>query len=105
MDVNPEKLKAFMGKMLGDMGAAANAALIRIGDRLGLYKELAANGPMTPADLAEASGTTERYVREWLSAQAAAGYVDYDATTGKYATRTENGLCRRGQPGFYRCHR
>jgi len=89
MDVNPEKLNAFMGKMLGDMGAAANAALIRIGDRLGLYKELAANGPMTPADLAEASGTTERYVREWLSAQAAAGYVDYDATTGKFHMQPE----------------
>jgi hypothetical protein len=76
MDVNPEKLNAFMGKMLGDMGAAANAALVKVGDRLGLYKALAANGPMTPADLAKATGTTERYIREWLSAQAAAGYVD-----------------------------
>jgi hypothetical protein len=53
MDVNPDKLNAFMGKMLGDMGAAANAALIKVGDRLGLYKALAANGPMTPADLCE----------------------------------------------------
>ncbi len=89
MDVNPEKLNAFMGKMLGDMGAAANAALIKVGDRLGLYKALAADGPMTPADLAKASGTTERYIREWLSAQAAAGYVDYDATTGKFHMQPE----------------
>ena len=89
MDVNPDKLNAFMGKMLGDMGAAANAALIKVGDRLGLYKELAANGPMTPADLAKATGTTERYIREWLSAQAAAGYVDYDAATGKFHMEPE----------------
>jgi SAM-dependent methyltransferase len=89
MDVNPDKLNAFMGKMLGDMGAAANAALIKVGDRLGLYKALAAKGPMTPADLAKASGTTERYVREWLSAQAAAGYVDYNAATGKFHMQPE----------------
>jgi SAM-dependent methyltransferase len=84
MDVNPDKLNAFMGKMLGDMGAAANAALIKVGDRLGLYKALAAKGPMTPAELANATGTTERCIREWLSAQAAAGYVDYDAASGKF---------------------
>jgi hypothetical protein len=84
MDVNPDKLNAFMGKMVGDMGAAANAALIKVGDRLGLYKMLAAKGPMTPAELAKASGTTERCIREWLSAQAAAGYIDYDAATGNF---------------------
>jgi 2-polyprenyl-3-methyl-5-hydroxy-6-metoxy-1,4-benzoquinol methylase len=78
-----------MGKMVGDMGAAANAALIKVGDRLGLYKALAAEGPMTPAELAKASGTTERYVREWLSAQAAAGYIDYDATSHKFHMQPE----------------
>ena len=89
MDVNPDKLNAFMGKMVGDMGAAANAALIKVGDRLGLYKALAAKGPMTPADLAKATGTTERYIREWLSAQAAAGYVDYNSATGKFHMQPE----------------
>ena len=89
MDVNPDKLNAFMGKMLGDIGAAANASLIQVGDRLGLYKALAAKGPMTPAELAQATGTTERYVREWLSAQAASGYVDYDAATGKFSMQPE----------------
>ena len=84
MYVNPDKLSAFIGKMLGDIGAAANAALIMVGDRLGLYKTLAAKGPITPADLAKATGTTERCIREWLSAQAAAGYVDYDAASGKF---------------------
>ncbi len=89
MDVDPDRLNAFMGKMLGDMGAAANAALIKVGDRLGLYKALAAKGPMTPAELAKASGTAERCIREWLSAQAAAGYVDYDAASGKFHMQPE----------------
>ena len=89
MDVNPDKLNSFMGKMVGDMGAAANAALIKVGDRLGLYKALAAKGPMTPAELAKATGTTERCVREWLSAQAAAGYVDYEAASGKFFMQPE----------------
>ncbi len=84
MDIDPDRLNAFMGKMLGDMGAAANAALIKVGDRLGLYKMLAAQGPMTPAELARASGTAERCIREWLSAQAAAGYIEYDAASGKF---------------------
>lgn len=89
MAINPDKLNAFMGKMLGDLGAAANAPLIRVGDRLGLYKALAAKGPMTPATLAESTGTTERYVREWLSAQAASGYIDYDSASGKFSMSDE----------------
>lgn len=89
MDVNMDRLNAFMGKMLGDLGAAANASLIKLGDRLGLYKALADGGPMTPAELAKASGTTERCVREWLSAQAASGYVDYDAKSGKFSMQPE----------------
>lgn len=89
MDVNMDRLNAFMGKMLGDLGAAANASLIKLGDRLGLYKALADGGPMTPAELAKTSGTTERCVREWLSAQAASGYVDYDAASGKFSMQPE----------------
>ncbi|MEO6381728.1 MAG: SAM-dependent methyltransferase, partial [Nitrobacter sp.] len=81
-----------MGKMVGDIGAAANAALIRTGDRLGLYKALASKGPMTPAELAQATGTTERYIREWLSAQAASGYVEYDATTKKFSMQPEQAM-------------
>src|SRR4051812_45165348 len=76
MEVDKDRLGAFMGKMLGDFGAAANAALIKVGDRLGLYKLLAAQGPLTPQQLAQASNTSERCVREWLSAQAASGYVE-----------------------------
>ena len=89
MNVNPDRLKSFMGKMLGDFGAAANAALIKVGDRLGLYKVLAAQGPMTPQQLAAASGTAERSVREWLSAQAASGYVQYEPASGKFSMLPE----------------
>jgi SAM-dependent methyltransferase len=89
MEVNPDKLNAFMGKMVGDVGAAMNASLMLLGDKLGLYKTLAARGPMNSQQLAEATGTTERYVREWLAAQAASGYVDYDARAGKFSMNPE----------------
>lgn len=76
--------EAFMGKMVGDMGAAIGAGLVIVGDKLGLYKALADGGPATSAELADRTATHERYIREWCAAQAAAGYVDYDASTGRY---------------------
>src|SRR5260370_42333201 len=85
MPPDQAKLDAMMGKMLHDMGAAATGALVVIGDKLGLYKALAEAGPLTPVELATRTGTAERYVREWLQAQAAAGYVQYQADTGTYA--------------------
>jgi SAM-dependent methyltransferase len=78
-------LDEFLGKLLGDLGGAMSAALVGVGDRLGLYKALAAAGGCTPAELAERTGTDPRYVREWLCAQAAAGYVDYDPATERFA--------------------
>src|SRR5215469_13275947 len=84
MAINPDRLHEFLGKALVDFGATFHAALVRIGDKLGLYKGLAAGGPQTPAELAKRTGTTERYVREWLSCQAAGGYVSYDAAAGKF---------------------
>ena len=72
-------LDEFLGKLVGDLGATLTSALVGVGDRLGLYKALAGSGGLTPAALAKRTGTDERYVREWLCAQAAAGYVDYDA--------------------------
>jgi SAM-dependent methyltransferase len=92
MDVNPDRLNAFMGKMLVDVGSAMNASLMLLGDKLGLYKALAAKGPMTSADLAKATGTAERYVREWLSAQAASGYIEYDAKTNKFSMLPEQAM-------------
>ena len=72
------KLQALVGKAVGDLGATLSAAMISIGDRLGLFKELASGGAATPAELAARTGTVERYVREWLAAVAAGGYVEYD---------------------------
>jgi len=78
-------LDEFLGKLVGDIGATVTAALVGIGDRLGLYKALAGSGGLTPAALAQRTGTDERYLREWLCAQAAAGYVDYDAGSGMFS--------------------
>ena len=89
MDVNEDRLNSFMGKMIGDVGAAMSASLVLLGDKLGLYKALAEGGPMDPATLAQATGTSERYIREWLSAQAASGYVEYDSATGKFSMLPE----------------
>lgn len=89
MAVNEAKLQEFMGKALGDMGAAISAVLVYIGDKLGLYKAMAQSGPVTPAELAKKTGTAERYVREWLGNQAAGGYVSYDPATGKYTLPPE----------------
>jgi len=84
MAINPDKLNEFLGRALSDFGATFNAALIGIGDKLGLYKALASGGPQTSGELAKRTGTNERYVREWLSAQAAGGYVSYDPSGAKF---------------------
>jgi 2-polyprenyl-3-methyl-5-hydroxy-6-metoxy-1,4-benzoquinol methylase len=78
------KLNAFMQQAVADMGAAMHATLIVIGDKLGLYKAMAGAGGLTSAELAARTGTAERYVREWLNANAASGYVTYDPATGQY---------------------
>ena len=78
------KLNAFMGKVVADMGAAMHAALVVVGDHLGLYSAMAGAGPLSSADLAGRTHTTERYVREWLNANAASGFVTYDPATQRY---------------------
>lgn len=82
------KLDAFMGRMMGELGAAAILPLVRIGDELGLYKSLA-EGPATSSEFAARTGAAERYLREWLSAHAAAGYVEYEPATGRFALNEE----------------
>jgi SAM-dependent methyltransferase len=89
MAINEEKLHALMGKMVNELGAAANAALVVIGDKLGLYRTLAEHGPLASAELAERTDTYERYVREWLAAQAATGLIDYDPSTGRFNMNEE----------------
>jgi len=78
MQIDHAKLELFLGQVVGELGAAMNAALVLIGEKLGLYKAMAGAGPMTAAELAKKTNTDERYIREWLSAQAAGGYVTYD---------------------------
>src|SRR5215831_3839509 len=89
---DPAKLDAFMGKAVTDLGAAMHAALIVIGDKLGLYKAMAGSGPMTSADLAAKTKTSERYVREWLNANAASGYITYDAASKTYELPAEQAV-------------
>ena len=83
------KLNEFLGKKVGDMVAAVSAALVLTGDKLGLYKALAKDGPLTSEGLAKATGTTERYVREWLAAQAASGYIEYDSNGNTFSMSPE----------------
>ena len=101
MALDPQKLDAFMGRFVGDLGAAFHAGMVVIGDQLGLYKALAGN-PMTSDELAGKTKTDARYVREWLSSQAAGGYVEYHAASGKFSLTEEQAfaLATEGSPAF-----
>ena len=88
--IDEAKLNDFMGRAVVDVGGAISAALVVLGDRLGLYKALAeSDGGLTPAELARRTGTAERYVREWSNNQAAGGYLSYDPSKGTYAIAPE----------------
>jgi SAM-dependent methyltransferase len=93
-----EKLGLFVNRAVSDAGATLHAALVVIGEKLGLYKSLAA-GPSTPAELARRTGTTERYVREWLCAQAAGGYVEYDPKTERFSLSEEQAFAMTNENG------
>jgi SAM-dependent methyltransferase len=88
--IDMEKLMGFVFRAVQDVGATLNTALVVMGDRLGLYRALTGAGPLTPAELAQRTGTTERYVREWLNTQAAGAYVDYDPDSGRYSLPAEH---------------
>jgi SAM-dependent methyltransferase len=90
--IDEQKLGAFMNQVIGELGATVGAALVVIGDQLGLYKAMAGAGPITSAQLADRTSTAERYVREWLNAQAAGGYVTYDPATRSYTLPAEHAL-------------
>jgi SAM-dependent methyltransferase len=91
MSIDQNRLNEFMGKLVGDLGAAMSGALVVLGDKLGLYRELA-KGPATAGELAGRSKTAERYVREWLNAQAASGYVSYDPDSKRYRLPPEHAM-------------
>ena len=90
--VDEQKLHDLLGRAIVDFGAVSTAPLVIIGDRLGLYRALASQGPMTSVELAAHTETSERYVREWLNAQAASGYVKYNAGTGRYELTPEQAM-------------
>lgn len=89
MELDMQKLEPLLGKMVTEAGAAANASLVLLGDKLGLFRALSADGPLTSTELAKKTGTNERYVREWLSAQAATGFIDYDPSSGSFSMSPE----------------
>ncbi|MGZ4353033.1 MAG: methyltransferase [Gaiellaceae bacterium] len=97
-----EKLHEFVFRAVDEVGATLNTALVVMGDRLGLYRALAGAGPLTPTELARRTGTAERYVREWLNAQAAGGYVEYEADSGRYSLPPEqaNALTDESSPAY-----
>jgi SAM-dependent methyltransferase len=90
--IDMDKLMQFVFRAVDEVGATLNTALVVIGDKLGLYRGLAGAGPLTPKELADRTGTTERYVREWLNAQAAGGFVEYDASAGRYTLPAEHAI-------------
>ena len=92
MAVDETKLQELMGKLLGDAGAAMGIGLVLLGDKFGLYKTLAAAGPLTPAELASRTGTAARYVSEWAAAQAASGYINFDSGTERFSISPEQAL-------------
>jgi 2-polyprenyl-3-methyl-5-hydroxy-6-metoxy-1,4-benzoquinol methylase len=102
MSIDQEKLNQFMQRAVSDLGATFHAALIVIGDKLGLYKAMAEAGPVTSPELAKRAGLAERYVREWLAANAASGYVNYDAAAGRYSLSAEQAfaLAEEDSPAF-----
>jgi SAM-dependent methyltransferase len=105
--IDTDKVMEFVFKAVGEVGATLNTALVVMGDRLGLYQAMAGAGPLTPAELAERTGTSERYIREWLSAQAAGSYVQYDPDSGRYTLPAEHAVALTDEsspaylPGFF----
>jgi 2-polyprenyl-3-methyl-5-hydroxy-6-metoxy-1,4-benzoquinol methylase len=99
MSVNEEKMNELLGRFLNDFGATFHSAMAVIGDKLGLYKALAESGPLTSEELARRTGTTERYVREWLASQAAGGYASYDAEAGRFFLTEEQAFALTDENG------
>ncbi len=92
VEVDGDKLMQFVFRAVDEVGATLNAALVVMGDKLGLYRALAGTGGLTPAELAQRTGTAERYVREWLNAQAAGSFVRYDSDSGRYSLPPEQAV-------------
>jgi SAM-dependent methyltransferase len=105
--LDPEKLMSFVFRAVDEVGATLNTALVVMGDKLGFYRALAGAGPLSPQELADRTGTAERYVREWLNAQAAGGFVEYEPASGRYLLAPEQTVALTDEtspaflPGFF----
>ncbi len=105
--VDPDVLTAFVDRAVDEVGATLNAALVVMGDKLGLYRAMAGAGPLDPEDLATRTGIAERYVREWLNAQAAGGFIHYDPVGQRYTLPPEHAVALTDEhspaylPGFF----
>jgi 2-polyprenyl-3-methyl-5-hydroxy-6-metoxy-1,4-benzoquinol methylase len=105
--LDPDRLMSFVFRAVDEVGATLNTALVVMGDKLGLYRALAGAGALTSTELADRTGTAERYIREWLNAQAAGGFVEYDSETGRYTLPPEQTVALTDEsspaylPGFF----
>ena len=90
--VDTKKVEAFLGRVVTDLGAAVSVTLSYMGDKIGLYKAMANAGPISAAELAKKTRSSESYVKDWLINQAAGGYIEFDAPTGKYILPDEHAL-------------
>jgi 2-polyprenyl-3-methyl-5-hydroxy-6-metoxy-1,4-benzoquinol methylase len=100
---DPQKLDALVGRMVGELGASVTGATVLLGDQLGIYKAMADGVPVTPESLARKTGYKERYLREWLSAQAAAEYIDYNDEDGTFSLSPEQAMAfaEEDSPAFF----
>ena len=92
VEVDGDKLMQFVFRAVDEVGATLNSALVVMGDKLGLYRALADSGGLSSSELAQRTETSERYVREWLNAQAAGGFVEYDPDSGRYSLAPEQAV-------------
>ncbi len=99
MAINEKKMNELLGRFLNDFGATFHSAMAVIGDKLGLYKAMAKAGPLRPEELATRTGANERYVREWLASQAAGGYANYEAETGRFYLTEEQAFALTNENG------
>ncbi len=89
MGLNEGKLNELLGKVVGDLAAGYGGVMVSLGDKLGLYKAMKGAGPLSSHEVAKRSGCAERYVREWLNSQVAAGYIDYHPKSATYELSAE----------------
>ena len=90
--IDQTKMESFVMRAIGDLAAGYGGVMVSLGSKLGLYKAMSGAGPITSGELAARTGCAERYVREWLNAQAAGGYVDYHAVSGTYELSPEHAM-------------